>query len=446
MKQGKSLSILKSFLILLIIFIPILILNSCSDNPEEFSMGKEYLESQANMKLIDTFTVNISTVLLDSVEASASGNAIVGIYNDNMLGTINCSSYFRLEIPEDYDAEKNDVYDSLYLILSYNNYFFGDTTKTQKLTVHQLTENITTDDDEYLSSHSTFGYNSTPIGSKTYTPRPNGEVDTLAIKLSDDIGKDLLAKLIASSAVITDTTEFYNYFHGLMIKADESYPGCVVGFAADEGNIRMILYSHRVYEEDNVDITHEFSLSATEKQFNNIKHDFSSTSLSSLKEQRYKLPSSSTGALSFLQGGIGLAIRVDLPSLSSLLMYDRGKIADAKLQIAPLTGTYASSADLPDNLIMYKTDKVNRRNSLVTKSSGSTVLSSLTIDNIYHENTYLQFDLTYFITSELEDSYVNPEDGLLITLYPTDNSSTLYRLIADAGNKNTKLKIYYLSY
>jgi len=446
MKQGKSLSVLKSILILLVVITPVFILNSCSDNPEEFTMGEDYLESEANLRLVDTFTVNLSTVILDTVETAASGTALVGIYSDNVLGTINCSSYFRMDIPDSYDAEKNDVYDSLYLVLEYSNYYFGDTTQTQKFSIHQLTENISVDDDSYLSNHSTFSYNSTPLGSITYKPRPNGEKDTIAIKLNDATGQELLNKLIAGSETITDTSLFINYFHGLMIKADESYPGCVIGFNADDGDIRMILYSHRTSNNEIEDVTNEFEYSATEKQFNNIKHDFSSTSLSSLTQQKYKLPSSSSNGLSFLQGGIGLAIRVDLPSLSNLLLFERGKIADAKLLIAPATGTYKGDYDLPEQLILYKTDKVNRRNGVVTTASGGSVFSTRSVDNLYHENSYFQFDLTNYITTELEDSYVDPDEGLLITLYNTDATSTLYRLIADAGNKNTKLKIYYLSY
>jgi hypothetical protein len=446
MKQGKLLSVLKSILILLIFIIPVLILNSCSENPDEFTMGEDYLESQANLRLVDTFTVNLSTVILDTVETAATGSALVGIYSDNRVGKINCSSYFRMDIPSSYDAAKGDVFDSLALVLEYSKYSFGDTTQYQKISVHQLTENISVKSDSYLSNHSTFSYNPSPLGTITYKPRPNGEKDTITIKLNNATGQELLNKLIAGSETITDTSLFTNYFHGLMIEADQAYPGCVVGFNASKGDIRMILYSHRTKNNEIEDITNEFTYSATDKQFNNIQHDFSSTSLSSLTQQKFRLPSSSTNGMSFLQGGIGLAIRVDFPSLSSLLLFERGKIADAKLLIAPETGTYKGDYDLPDQLVLYKTDKVNRRNGLVTTSGGSTVFSTRSVDNLYHENSYFQFDLTNYITTQLANSYVDPDNGLLITLYTNNEASSLYRLIADAGNKNTKLKIYYLSY
>jgi hypothetical protein len=445
MKQGKSLTIPKSILITFLFLIPVLILNSCSDNPEEFTLGEKFIESQTNIRLIDTFTVNLSTVILDTMATGGTESMLVGIYDDENFGKITCSSFFRLEIPEDIDAETDDVYDSLCLVLEYNTYYAGDTTKTQKITVHQLTENIDIDDDEYLSNSSSFTYNPSPLGSITYKPRPNGEIDTLLIKLSDELGLDLFNKLVNESDIIEDSTQFIDYFHGLMLKADESYPGSVIGFNSGSGEIRMLLYSHTTSEES-YEIVHEFGFTETEKQFNNIKHDFSSTQLSSLTKQRSQLPSSSTTGLSYLLGGVGLAIRVDFPTLPDLLLFEQGKIADAKLLISPAVNSYKEKSDLPPELILYYTDKLNRRNSRVVSSSGGYITSTLTFDDLYHEDTAFEFDLTNYLTEELTDSYINTEDGLLITLNSSNINTSLYRLIADSGSKSTKLKIYYLTY
>jgi hypothetical protein len=446
MKQGKSLTIPKSILITFLFLIPAFILNSCSDNPEEFTLGEDFIESQTSIRLIDTFTVNLSTVILDTMPTAGTEYIIIGNYDDESFGKITCNSYFRLEIPEEIDAETDDVYDSLYLVLRYDTYFVGDTTKTQKINVHQLTENIEIDDDEYLSSSSTFSYNPSPLGSITYTPRPNGETDTIAIKLSDELGLDLFNKLVNNSDIIEDSTQFIDYFHGLMLEADESYTGNVIGFKAGSGEIRMLLYSHSTSTIESYDIVHEFGFTETDKQFNYIKHDFSSTQLGSLTTQRYEIPSSSTGGLSYLMGGIGLAIRVDFPSLPGLLLFEDGKIADAKLLISPAVDSYMIESDLPSELILYHTDNLNRRNSRVTNSSDNYITSTLTFDDLYHESTAFEFDLTNYLTKELSDSYINTEDGLLISLDSPAVSSSLYRLIADAGSKSTKLIIYYLTY
>jgi len=152
------------------------------------------------------------------------------------------------------------------------------------------------------------------------------------------------------------------------------------------------------------------------------------------------VPNSETSSLSFLQGGIGLVLRAEFPSLQEILLFNRGLVAKAQLSITPLQGSY-NDFDLPPELIIYESDKLNRRNGLVYNST-----STLTIDDVYQEETSYSFDVTEYVKDELADSYVDPEKGLLIILPSDVLNTTFYRLIADAKNQKTKLKIYYLSY
>jgi len=181
-----------------------------------------------------------------------------------------------------------------------------------------------------------------------------------------------------------------------------------------------------------------FGLEDPTRQFNNIVHDFKSTKLQSLTQQRYRLSSSLTGGLSFLQGGSGLAIRVDFPSFQEALLLKRMTILAAQLSISPEKNSY-DKFDLPSGLILHETDGANRLGNGVASSS-------LVVDKLYEEETAYTFDVTSFLKSELANSYVDPEKGLLITLSTSDQSNSFGRLIADAHGKNTKLRIYYLSY
>jgi len=192
-------------------------------------------------------------------------------------------------------------------------------------------------------------------------------------------------------------------------------------------------------------INYEFRLENLTKQFNNIIHDFTSTQLNTLFEQRNELSSTKTGGLSFLQGGIGLVIRVDFSSLQEILLFDRGKIAEVQLSISPLRNSY-NDFDLPPELILYESDNLNRRNELVLNNQGAVASSTLILDELYQEETTYLFDITKYLNDELADSYVDPEKGLLVTLPSDDLKAGFYRLIMDAQNQNTKLKIYYLSY
>lgn len=424
----------------LLIFILGLFFNSCKESPNDLSIGEKYIESQTNMTLVDTFSVNLSTVILDTVLTSGTGDILIGSYKDNTFGKVMCSSYFPLGTSDSTDLyDTGDIYDSLNLVIHYNGYYYGDTTKTQKFSVHQLTESIKLGTDETITSNTTFNYSSSSIGSLVYTPQPHNEIDTLAIRISDNLGTTLFNMIKSDSEVLESDEAFVNYFHGLVFVPDNSYSGAVIGF--DIHNLELRLYTTRKEDSGTETITYRFGISDSTKQFNNIKKDFSSTQLSSLTEQRYKLSSASANGLTYLQGGSGLTIRVDFPSLQELLLRDRGTIVKAQLVICPLENSY-SEFELPEQLYMYQASELNR----VDLSGSYYALSTLTIDKLYDEGTNYTFDITDLLNAELSDSYIDPEDGFLITLPYSYQMSTFDRLIINAKSVNTKLKIYYLSY
>lgn len=438
--HNRFVSSLRIKLVAILIFVMSLFFNACNKNPGDFTLGEEYIESQTDLALIDTFSVALSTVLMDTVETSGTYKMLVGNYRDDIIGKITSNSYFQIGIPGSFDVDDDATYDSLRLAIIYNSYSFGDTTANQKISVHQLTENIEFDYDDIITGETTFDYNPEPIGSIVYTPKPNGSNDTLFIKLSDAIGWDLFTKLRDNSEILTDSESFRNYFHGLVLVADEAYEGAIVGFYAYEEDVQLILYTNGLSSTED-EINYEFNMVNISKQFNNITHDFTSTQLNSLIERRDELPNSKSSGLSFLHGGIGLVLKAELPSLDEILLYDRGLIAKAQLTISPLKNSY-DDFELPSSLIIYKSDKLNR-----ISGGGSSIASSeLTIDELYNEETAYTFDITDYINDEISDNYIDSEEGLLITLPLDDLQSTFERLVIDAQNHKAQFKIYYLSY
>jgi hypothetical protein len=414
----------------------VLFVAGCKNNPESSGLGKEFVESQTAVSLIDTFSVSLSTVIFDKVVTSGGGCILIGNYHDDIFGTITCDSYFQLGVPESYDVQSDDIYDSLLLVLQYNQYCFGDTTKSQRITVNRLTQSIVFDDDGVITSNTSFAFDPNPVGSIIYAPRPNGSTGTLAIRIDDASGLDLFRKLAENSEIMTDNTLFRDYFHGLVLRTDENYEGSIVGFTTSKQEARLVLFTRKAKSLEENDIA--FGLEDSTRQFNNIVHDFKSTQLQSLTQQRYRLSSNLTGGLSFLQGAIGLAIRVDFPSFQETLLFKRMMILAAQLSIFPQKNSY-DKFDLPSRLILYEADGANRLGDGVASSS-------LVVDKLYEEETAYTFDVTSFLKSELANSYVDPEKGLLIALSTNDQSNSLGRMIADAHGKNTKLRIYYLSY
>jgi hypothetical protein len=426
---------LKLPLILLLILI---VMNACE---KDFPVGGKFIVSQTEINLIDTLSVSLSTVILDTLNNCGTGTMLVGNYEDEIFGGFSSKSFFQIGVPETNDVQTDDHYDSLTLVLKYNQYWFGDTTQSLTISAHPLTEKIEYDYDEIIKSETAFDYDPQPIGSITFNPRPNNPVGSISIRLSDELGIDLFTKMMEGDDLLDAAKDFLEYFPGVALVADKTSEGIIIGLSGDPENIKIYLHTSREKDLTEEEIVYRIGMYDYNKQFNNITRDFSATQFNALVEQRYDLPSSKSDDLTFLQGGTGLAIKVTFPSLPEILLRDQGKIVEAKLSISPLKNSY-NEFDLPDNLMLYELDKLNR----VFDNQSSIASSIKLVDEQYNEQTTFSFDISSYLEYELSDSYVDPEKGLLISLPSYDLRNTFERLIIDADNKKTMLEIYYLSY
>ena len=154
------------------------------------------------------------------------------------------------------------------------------------------------------------------------------------------------------------------------------------------------------------------------------------------------MPSVQTGGLAYLQGVTGLLIRVNFPSLQDIMLLTRDEIAEARLNLSPVE-TGSEDYRFPEELDLILTDEKNNTGAIFASlnADGS---SRFLLDELYNEETYYSFDVTQYIEAELEDAYIDPEDGILIV--PAYPETRFTQLILDATNRNTKLMIYYLSY
>ena len=412
---------------------------SCQDDPGKSTLGAEYVEPQTKYSLIDTLTLDLSTVLIDTIETTGTGVMLLGSMHDDTFGDVNVHSYCTLGIPSEYYLVDNDTFDSLNLVIKYSGYSLGDTTTSQTLQVHRLLEAIETDDDETITQNTTFAYDPNPIGEITFTPRPHNQKDSLLIRIDDAIGMDFMQRYLAGDETMTDTVKFLEYFPGLAFTMQGAGNNTILGFDAGYNEIKLVLHTTHVGETVE-QLRNEFGLQDSTTQFNNIAYDFSSTPLEKLSDQDNALPASEMGGLAYLHGGIGLAIRVEIPSLINVLQFDRGIIISSELEIAPLSNSY-NDVPLPSTLFLYKMDKHNSIN-----VDGGFAVGALELDDQFHENTYYSFNMTSYIKNELLDSYVDPEQGLVIML-PWEAMATRFdQLIADNKNHLTRLLIYYLTY
>lgn len=87
------------------------------------------------------------------------------------MGKITASFYAEYEVPS-YSFDENIQYefDSITIRLYSSGNYLGDTLKTQRIHLHELTKNIELDDRGYLYNTTTAYYNETPLASFDFRP------------------------------------------------------------------------------------------------------------------------------------------------------------------------------------------------------------------------------------------------------------------------------------
>lgn len=432
----------KSGLVAVYTALLILLIQSCTKT-SEFTTGIQFVNSQTGLKILDTFNVDLSTIMLDSLRTSKTGMVFVGSYKDEDLGVITSSSFFELGFPTLDDLDDNAVFDSAAFVFSYSGESYGDTTSLMTINIHQITKRITLDESGYLYNNSVVPYESKIIGTKTFFPEPNSP-DTLLTIAADDFGHTIFNLVQNGDEVISTSELFLDYLKGFVLTAESGRCNAIIGLTGNENHISFNIYYHvdgTVSESGSITIP----FGASDIQFNKVEVDFDNPVLKKIKESKYIARASEIGNRAYLHGLIGLLPEIQFPYLQDLLLENRWKILKAELICEPVKGTY-DNFKLPGTLYLYDVYGKNAIKSQLTNSSGDALTSTLNLDELYNVDTRYTFDITSFINTEFSDSYFDYKHGLLIGLKGTDLISTFGRMIIEGKNPVVKLRLYYLTY
>jgi len=420
-----------------------ILLPSCDKN-NEFTMGEDFIESSVSLSIVDTFMVDMSTVIQDSVTTSGKGAMLIGHYQDTLFGNTSCSGYFQIGLPENISLDKSDIYDSIALIIQYSGYSYGDTNSLMAISVHRLTDSIKLHNNGYLYNVSSVKFDDNPLGSATFRPSPQLTDASVSIPLKNAFGLDLFNQFIEQTETITDINEFLRYFKGIAILADEAASKTIIGFLAVEGSPYIRLYTHRIDQTTTAN-HYDFPLINTDYQFNQIQYDLSHTVLNYTDNEKTAIPSGVAGNKAFVQGYQKILTKLRFPTLPSIFLNERGVILKAELVFYPEKSSYYDF-DLPDYLILYETNRHNKLLNIIMKDQENPLTATLVADYMYHVETSYTFDITDFITAEYSDAYFDVEHGLLISILDRSFQLNLERIVIEAKNPAPKLRIYYMTY
>jgi len=429
----------------------------------DIQYGNQALDNQYTQVIkVDTFTVNLSTVFVDSFATSGTGVTLLGGYTDTAFGRIDTKCYFDLQPPPYSSSTVYDStsYDSLRLILKLTRNYYGDTTQPLHIDVSRLSQQI------ILPINTSTFYNvdqfpiSSKIGSGDFIVSPTSYYDTLSVPLNDDLGKELLGKLKNGSDLdLHDNSNFLYYFNGLRLSSNSS-TNLILNC---KDSLTMRLSYHKI-GPDTLEHHHvDFVLNSKQHHFNNITVDRSSLHNGLQKiglNNDTIIPSSLLNNRAYSQYASGVATKITFPTIYNLLKVPNySKILTAQLKVIPVKNTWDTYYFLPQALNLATTNLTNVIGSpLVTPGGYGAETGNLVLDYIDGDNTAYTYDVSNFLKSLIVStqaysySLTNPPAnnyGLLL-VPPSPASITQFsRIIVGDQNQplnfRTILEIYYLT-
>ena len=410
------------------LFLCFLTAGLCACVDENSDLGHTLVDSSFYNVYVDTCTVDISTVLEDSIVTRGDSICQIGHYRDDTWGAVTATYYAEYSTAS-FTPDENYSYtlDSLVLVMRHSGHYWGDTLTRPLIHIYQLKSPVELTDDEDLYNHTALATEHTPLCSFTYSPRP-GEAKVQEIRLPDEWGQQLLNDLVNQEEYLEEQEDFKREFPGLAFVPDETGQ-CISGFLVNDSSMCLTLRYHEVSTQ-RTEQKLTFSVNA-DCAYTGIRHDYTDTPLSEVRSgiENY-VHSTALGHRAYMQGLTGYYNQVEFPYLNEL--QDAGQIVSiesATLYLYPLKGSYNKTNQLPDDIRLYITDENNVLEDYVYGSDGVTVQTgNLTVDEAFGRDTYYSFDLTEFVRNNF-GTWGIKRQKLLMNMNSNDAATTFNQVI-----------------
>lgn len=287
-----------------------LVLASCKKKKNP--VGKDLLYSDEIMSSggIDTFQINTSTVIEDSVISMNPEFNLIGSYTDEVFGTVEANFYTQLTLsgfsPDFGDLSQVKI-DSAVMAYRYADYY--GKLDEQLFEAYELTETLYRDSTYWRTSTAeTATQNLVPTANDEGRITPNVEKqivvgeDTLSAQLRIPMDTIFARNLLTLAESSTNDTDFLEAFKGLHFKVNNPVfspgSGGILYLDPADKNSKLTVY----YTKDGVQESFDFLIIGKSVDFNHVETDFTNTRVQqviddpSLGDEEYYAQSFSTRA------------------------------------------------------------------------------------------------------------------------------------------------------
>lgn len=438
----------------------------CQKQPS-LNFGSTYVpdNGQTNIIVVDSSTINMSTVYTDSTATAATGYLMVGSYHDAFLGQMSSTGYIQLQPPATLPTLNYlvDTYDSIGMVMIFktNNPFYGDTTITQTYQVQEIDTlfQLAAFEPAWYSNRSLPLGPAIGQGSVLITPtRPTTteNIDTVRIPMDYNLGQTLYNMVYNKSDTMTTVKTFQQYFPGLAISEAPGSQGNIYGFR--DSSIMRIYYQENNAGGVSTTKYIDFTLNNKSYQFNSLTANWAGSAIANLNtptsvSQPPPLTSSTqTGHASYVQTIGGLNVKLTFPYLNAIAQRpDYIGLLRAELTVIPLAGSFTTTYTLPPQVGVYTTDLHNLIISpLPAVGTATAQTGNLALNYFLPLQTSYTYDVTNFVASQIVNTAPGADsNGLILSIPSPAGDATFKRLvIADQSypaNQRIILSVYYIS-
>ena len=460
----------KELLILSTFIAALSFLTSCEKQPDLGQFGSTNVadNGSANIVVVDSSTVLLSTVYVDSVASAATGYLQVGTYNDPYMGQVTSQAFLQLRPPPTLPTlnPEQDFYNSIGMAILFrkSNPYYGDTTLPQTFEVHQVVDTL-----YQLNAPSQLNWFSNDylpigpsLGSTTVTIAPNlpytsqNAGDTVKIRMDDALGQQLFNMAYNKSDTMTSLPTFLNWFNGLCITPGAGEPGgTMYGFF--DSCLMRVYYKHNT-NGTSVTKSIDFTIYNRASAWNYITNNRSASPIANLvaptniTQPPPTTPSSMTGNASYVDNMLGLTTKLIFPYLSSISQRpDYIGLLRAELTVVPLAGSFNTTWTLPPAVEVYATDLHNQLGSPIYALGSSAQQTGNVVPNYFQPLlTSYTYDVTNFVAAQIGNTAQGANQvGLMLSITSPANLSQWRRLaIADQSfptEQRIILSVFYIS-
>ena len=404
-----------------VLFISILF--SCS---KEGELIPTFDTGNLDILYTDTFSITTMVVPEDPLRTDLAVYHMLGLYNDPIYGPKSSSIYTQLSLTgTDVDFGPSPVLDSVILTMTYQG-FYGDTTSDMSIHVHEITTDLSTDNDYYSNTRVT--YDPDPLVTKTFKPRPNTDVkidfDTITraahirLNLGSTFGDKIMDGDVNGSDDLSDDETFQKYINGLYITTVDSVPTTTI--PANTGGIGyfdMNTATSTVIMYYNDTSSYEFTINSGSAKWSRFAHNYTGTDV----EKHLNNDITRDTTVAYISTMAGVKTKLFFNDIKSLL--DSGNVVINKAELViPIAANTEGTFDSPVVTLAVVG---------ISEDDSPIILPDLTEGLDYYGGTLDATSNTYTfnIARSIHDLVYSKETDYGMYLLPSGSSITAKRIV-----------------